>query len=110
MASAVLSPAGPVRLAHVAVPVLALATLLPAVSSAVALMGGITLALTVGNPWPAVTRTLSRRGLVWCVVGLGAGMDLAVVGRVGLNGLGTTALGIAGSLTLGLLLGRRLGI
>lgn len=97
-------------LARIVVPIVGAATLLPGVSSGVALLAGVGLALTLGNPWPARSRALAHHALTWSVVGLGAGMNLAVVGRVGLHGLGYTALGIGLALTLGTLLGRRLGV
>ncbi len=95
-------------LARLAVPLVAAATLLPWVSSGVALLAGVGVALTLGNPWPARSRALAHTMLTWSVVGLGAGMNLAVVGRVGLHGLGYTALGITTALLLGTLLGRLL--
>ncbi len=86
------------------------ATLLPWISPAVALLGGVALALTVGNPFPARTRAVAQRLLTGSVVGLGASMDLGVVLEVGLRGIGVTALGIAAALALGTLLGRLLGV
>jgi len=97
-------------LVKIGVPLVAAATLLPWVSAGTALVAGIAIALTVGNPWPELARALARRTLMWSVVGLGAGMNLAVVGRVGLHGLGYTAIGIVCALGLGTLLGRRLGV
>ncbi len=98
------------RLARVLVVAGALLSLLPWVSSAVALVAGIVLALTLGNPWRTQTRAWSRKMLTWSVVGLGAGMNLIVVGRVGLAGLGYTAVGIAAAFVLGTLFGRLLGV
>jgi uncharacterized integral membrane protein (TIGR00698 family) len=98
------------NVARIVVPVVAGLTLLPAVSSGVALILGVAVALTLGNPWPDRTRALAHRALTWSVVGLGAGMNLAVVGRVGLHGLGYTALGIGSALVLGTLFGRALGV
>lgn len=97
-------------LARVVVPLVAAATLLPWVSSSIALIAGVSVALTLGNPWPKRTRALARTALTWSVVGLGAGMNLAVVGRVGLHGLGYTAIGITTALLLGTFLGRRLRV
>lgn len=88
----------------------ALALVAAGASAAAALLVGVAAALTLGNPAPARTRAFAQRALTASVVGLGAGMNLAVVGRVGLHGLGYTALGIATALTLGTLLGRRLGV
>ena len=98
------------RLARVAVPLVGALTLLPWVTSGVALLAGIGLALTLGNPWPARSRVLAHKALTWSVVGLGAGMNLAVVGSVGLHGLGYTALGIGCAFALGSLLRRLLGV
>lgn len=103
-------PKAPPALTRGLVLLLAAATLLPWVSSGLALVAGIVVALTLGNPWPSRSRALARRMLTWSVIGLGAGMDLRVVGRVGLHGLGYTAVGIAAALGLGTLLGRRLGV
>lgn len=98
------------RLPRILLPIAGAVALLPWVSSGTALLMGVGLALTVGNPWPDRTRALAHHALTWSVVGLGAGMNLAVVGRVGLHGLGYTALGIGGALLLGTLLGRRLSV
>lgn len=95
---------------RILIPAAALATLLPGVSPAAALVAGIAIGLTAGNPWPAGTRQLAQKSLAWAVVGLGAGMNLAVVGRVGLQGFGYTAVGIVAALTLGTLFGRALGV
>jgi uncharacterized integral membrane protein (TIGR00698 family) len=96
--------------AQVLVVGLGLLTLLPWVSAGAALLAGIAVALTLGNPFAARTRPLAHRLLTASVIGLGAGMDLAVVGRVGLHGLGYTAVGIASALAIGTLLGRGLGV
>ena len=98
------------RVARLVVPLVAAATALPWVSSGVALVAGVGVALTLGNPWPARSRALAHQALTWSVVGLGAGMNLAVVGRVGLHGLGYTAVGIGTALVLGTLLGRKLRV
>ncbi len=98
------------NVAKVLVPLVAIATLLPWFSPGVALGLGVALSLTVGNPWPAHARVFARRTLTWSVVGLGAGMNLAVVARAGLHGLGYTVLGIGAAMILGTLLGRRLGV
>jgi len=84
------------------------ACLLLPVTPALALAGGAALALLVGHGRAEATRRWTRRLLPWSVVGLGAGMDLRVVARVGLHGFGYTAVGIATTLTLGTWLGRRL--
>jgi uncharacterized integral membrane protein (TIGR00698 family) len=81
-----------------------------AVPGWVALLGGVALALTAGNPWPARTRALTPRLLATSVVGLGAAMDLRAVARVGLQGFGYTLVGIAATLALGVVLTRALAV
>lgn len=97
-------------IARVVLPLVGVVLTLAGASAGVALLLGIALALTLGNPWPGRTRALASRGLTWSVVGLGAGMDLAIVGRVGIHGFGYTAVGIACALAFGTLFGRRLGV
>lgn len=106
------SPLSPVRTlaSKILVPVLAVGMLSPWASSGMALLSGIVLALTIGNPWPERTRGLAHKLLTWSVVGLGAGMNLSVVARVGIHGFGYTAVGIATAFVLGTFLGKRLRI
>jgi len=80
------------------------------ISAGPALILGTVVALTLGNPWPARTKAIAARMLTWSVVGLGAGMDLRVIGRVGLHGLGYTAAGIGIALSVGTWAGRRLAV
>lgn len=89
---------------------LALATLHPDVPAAAALLAGIIFALTAGNPFLDLTKKWTSRLLMISVVGLGFGMNLLVVGRVGLQGIGYTALTITLSMGVGLLLGRLLSV
>lgn len=87
-----------------------LVTLLPAVPAAAALVGGILLAVTLGNPLAARTRVLSRKLLPLAVIGLGGAMDLPAVLRVGARGIGYTIVGIAITFAVGLLLTRGLAV
>jgi uncharacterized integral membrane protein (TIGR00698 family) len=98
------------RITTIVVPLAAIAILVSGASSAVALLSGVALALTLGNPWPARTAALARGALSASVVGLGAAMDLGVAFEVGLHGIAYTALGISCALVLGTLLGRRLHV
>lgn len=98
------------RIAVFVIPLVGAGTLLPFVSAGLALLAGIGAALLLGNPWPEWTRTTARRLLTWSVVGLGAGMNLAVVLRVGLHGVAYTVAGIGAALFFGTLLGRRIGV
>jgi len=94
------------RLRKPAIVLLAAGCALPSVSAGAALAAGALATLLLGTPWPERTREAAHRLLALSVVGLGAGMDLRVVARVGLHGLGYTAIGITVALGLGTLLGR----
>ena len=74
---------------------LVLFALSPYSSSALALLAGIILASTLGNPFPEFTKKHTSTLLQYSVVGLGAGMNLKVVGIVGAQGVGYTITGIA---------------
>ncbi len=75
-------------------------------SPGLALLGGLGFALALGDPWEGRARHWSPRLLALAVVALGAGMDLGVVARSGLHGLGITAAGISLTLALAWLLSR----
>ncbi len=83
---------------------------LPFVSTGLGLLLGLAVALTVGNPYLDRTRKLTSRLLALSVVGLGAGMDLRVVARVGAHGILYTVAGISTALLLGALLTRFLKV
>lgn len=89
---------------------LALATLYPEVPAALALAMGIFFAIFFGNPFISYTKPLSSRLLSYSVIGLGFGMNLFVVGRVGLQGIGYTLFTITLSMGAGLLLGMLLKV
>ena len=84
----------------------ALLTLTPVATPALALAGGMLLALTVGNPWPSLTQIIGSRLLQVAVVGLGFGIPLDALVRAGSTGVLSTALLIGMVLVLGVLLGR----
>lgn len=84
----------------------ALLTLTPWVNSGVALLLGTFLAIVFGNPYSDVTKKLTPKFLSLAVIGLGAGMNLAVIGQVGYQGLGYTVLGILITFALGFCLGK----
>ncbi|MBV8060023.1 MAG: putative sulfate exporter family transporter [Alphaproteobacteria bacterium] len=77
-------------------------------SAALALLAGVAIALTVGNPYADKTKPLAQKLLSYSIIGLGAGMNLIAVGKAGLSGLGMTIVSIGATLTLGLVLGRLL--
>ena len=79
-------------------------------SSAVALLAGAAIALTIGNPAPRLTARAAKRLLPLAVVGLGFGMDLGAVARAGARGVGYTVVTIAGSFALGALSSRWLAL
>jgi uncharacterized integral membrane protein (TIGR00698 family) len=85
-------------------------TLTPWVSSAEALILGVLLALAFGNPYSVLFKSWTHRLLALSVIGLGAGMNLEVVGRVGLQGIGYTVVGILTAFLVGTLLGKLLKI
>jgi len=90
----------------VVIPIAATLALTPWVSAPIALLTGSLLSLSLGNPYLSQTRKLTHKLLPLAVIGLGAGMDLGVVARVGLQGIGYTVVGIMTALILGTLLGR----
>ncbi len=88
-----------------------LATLaLPGVPAGVALAAGVAIALTAGNPHAAATRSVVKRLLPLSLVALGGGMDLAVVARVGVRGIGYTVATLALCAGLGLALAAALRV
>jgi uncharacterized integral membrane protein (TIGR00698 family) len=89
---------------------LAAATLHPMVPSGIALLAGIAFALVIGNPFPSITKSWCPRLLQLSVVGLGAGMNLVVVGKAGLHGVGYTVVGILATFALGALIGKLLRV
>ncbi|MGA9522823.1 MAG: putative sulfate exporter family transporter [Myxococcaceae bacterium] len=95
---------------HLLFPLLALATLHPAVPSGLALVLGMALALSLGNPYLQHTGRMTKQLLSLAVIGLGTGMDLRLVARAGLHGMGYTVIGITACLGIGHLLTRRLGL
>ena len=58
---------------RLAFPIVACASLLPFVSPGIALMAGIALSLTLGNPYPLTTARVITPLLQISVIGLGAG-------------------------------------
>ena len=78
--------------------------LYPAVSGAAALLLGIFVVLAFENPVPALSKRLSTLLLQVSIIGLGAGMDLRTVAKVGMEGFGYTAVGISFTLLTGLAL------
>jgi uncharacterized integral membrane protein (TIGR00698 family) len=88
----------------------ALFCLSPWGSSASALFLGFFVALVTLNPYLTFTKKHTSTLLGLAVMGLGAGMDLTVVARVGLQGVGYTVIGIGSTFILGTLLGKWLKV
>ena len=84
------------------IPVVALLVLSPFGSSAIALILGVAIAIFLENPYP--TKEYTNRLLTWSVIGLGAGMNLETVARVGMQGIGYTVISISAVFILGTLL------
>ncbi|MDE1152113.1 MAG: putative sulfate exporter family transporter [Micavibrio sp.] len=82
--------------------------LVPVVSAPIALLLGIVVAVLVGNSLIDLTKKLTPRLLGFSIMGLGAGMDLAVVAKAGLQGIWYTIFGIGLTMTTGLLLAKAL--
>ncbi|HKB47134.1 MAG TPA: putative sulfate exporter family transporter, partial [Ktedonobacterales bacterium] len=97
-------------LGHFLLPAAAALCLFPFVSAGLGLLLGLVLALACGNPYLDKMRKATHTLLALSVVGLGAGMDLRVVARVGAHGVLYTVLGIATALALGALLTRLLRV
>lgn len=84
--------------------------LTPWCSPPIALALGLTLALTIGQPFPGKLSKPTKILLQASVVGLGFGMNLQTVMRAGSTGFVFTLATIAGTLTLGWLLARALHV
>jgi uncharacterized integral membrane protein (TIGR00698 family) len=89
---------------------LALFCVTPWASPPLALALGMALALTLGNPFPALSKKLAQGLLQGCVVLLGFGMNLAVVAKAGASGAAFAAGSITLTFALGYFLKGRLGI
>jgi uncharacterized integral membrane protein (TIGR00698 family) len=98
------------RLAIVLMPMGAAAALLPWTPPWAALLAGAALALTFGNPCQHAAGNAAKWLLQIAVVGLGAGVNLAVVGRVGAHGIGYTLAGLIATFAVGTWLARTLTI
>ncbi len=87
---------------------LILACLTPFVSPPIALLFGLILALTIGNPFPLETNKTTHYLLQFSVVLLGFGMNLTNVIEAGKKGIYFTIATIFGTLILGSIIGKLL--
>lgn len=81
--------------------VAAVACLIPFVPPWAALIGGTVIALTLGNPFPKESKTVSKALLQICVVLLGFSMDLNTVLKAGTEGILFALVSISGVFLLG---------
>lgn len=79
-------------------------------SPPLALLLGLLLGLTIGNPFLTQTRAYTSKLLQWSVVGLGFGMNAHAALEASRTGVLFTVTTIAGTLLLGYLAGRMLGL
>ena len=80
------------------------------IDASYALLLGIIISLTLGNPWPKQTAKVSKKLLQLAVVGLGFGLSLGEVWTTGRESIVYTFVGICFTLTVGMLLGRLLKV
>jgi uncharacterized integral membrane protein (TIGR00698 family) len=98
------------KLAKGLMPLCVLLCLTPWTPSFAALLGGIFIAVFLGNPYAAFTSRYTTALLQWSVIGLGFGMNLIVVANVGLHGIGYTVIGITMTLFFGYVIARALKV
>lgn len=77
-------------------------------ASGLAVLSGILLSFILGNPYYEKTNYIASKLLTWSIVGLGFGMNLVVVAKVGFSGIGYTVAGITLTALLGIYLGKLL--
>ena len=83
---------------------------MPQVSSSAALVAGFAFSVLLGNPLPVLTERASKALLKISVVGLGFGTSFFAVIEIGKGSLLLTLVSIAGTLVLGIFLGRTLSV
>jgi len=90
--------------------ILAIFVLTPYGSPPVALALGLAIAFTIGNPFPEIEGTVTKYLLQASVVLLGFGMNLGAVYKAGRDGIAFTIATIFGTLVLGFVVGKLLGV
>ena len=86
--------------------ILLAASCIPLVHAPMALVAGIVFGIAVGNPWGKSVSVWTKRLLQISVVGLGFGMNLPVLIATGKSAFLYTAVSIALTMGIGLLLGK----
>ena len=107
------SPSTPMLTPRISVVILTMGLLLcvwPMVTAAAALILGLAVGMAGLNQWAGKTTDYASRFLQLSIVGLGAGMNLAVIWTVGIHSLGYTVIGITFTFFFGWWLGRRHGL
>jgi uncharacterized integral membrane protein (TIGR00698 family) len=92
------------ELAKILLPFICLVTLTPWFSPSLALVSGILFTVVFGNPYLDQTKKLTQKFLSIAVIGLGFGINLSVIGKVGIQGIGYTIIGISFTFLLGFIL------
>ena len=88
--------------------IISIVCLTPWMNTAAALIIGAIFSIIFTNPFQSYTSKLSKKMLSYCVVGLGAGMNLIEVTKAGISGAGFTFISILLVFTLGLFLTKML--
>lgn len=90
--------------------VAALFCLIPLISPPIALFTGLVFALTLGTPFPAFNKKMSKHLLQVSVVGLGFGMNLLDSVKAGSDGMLFTLFSVVSVMLAGIMLGKWLRI
>jgi uncharacterized integral membrane protein (TIGR00698 family) len=85
-------------------PVLAILVLSPLGSAGLALFLGVIASFIFGNPYQEKTKKLTHPLLSTAIVGLGAGTNLSVIAKAGIQGIFYTIAGILTAFTIGKIL------
>lgn len=98
----------PIKIAinYAILPVMAVLCFILFVNSFMALMVGMLVGLSNNNPYQNFMKKMIHSCLGISIVCLGFGMDLGVVAKVGIQGIGYTIIGIVSTYIIGMFLGR----
>lgn len=77
-------------------------------AAGIAVISGILISLVFGNPYGNTTKKIASKLLMYAVVGLGFGMNLITVAKVGFHGIWYTIISILLTVIVGILLGKLL--